>query len=132
MNEGFGRDVGALATGQPQPELGVGPAGSRDNQIAPLQADQRRAGRSVAWITRVILSTDGRTGSTATLLDLSRTGCRLSSPATVAKGDRVLLRLEGSPPIGATIVWSRYGEAGCAFDEALPPGFVRALTLQSF
>ena len=108
MEDGIARDVGALA------------------------ADQRQAGRSVAWITRVMLSTDGRTASSATLLDLSRTGCRLNSPAALAKGDRVLLRLEGSPAIGATVAWSRYGEAGCAFDEPLPPGFVRALTLQSF
>lgn len=65
----------------------------------------------------------------ARLQDLSIYGCRLACEASHEPEERVVIRICGGMPIGATVIWSKDGMIGCRFDAPIASGTVRALTL---
>ena len=102
------------------------------SNLEVLGTDQRRAERSLAWISRVTVAFRDKPPVTASMLDLSLTGCRLRLPVTAEAGEQVMVRLPGPLDMPATLMWCHHGEAGCRFDGKVPPDLVRRVTLPSF
>lgn len=92
--------------------------------------DARRAPRQVVFVSDTELQAPGEAPAPSELLDVSVYGCRLALPEGREVGERVWLRLLGSPPIPATVVWSENGLAGCRFDAPVDRQLVRTLTRQ--
>lgn len=105
---------------------------SRPSRYRPAERaalDQRDVERYPVLVTPATVRPHGEPPVTAVLNDLSAFGCRLSTPADHAPGERVWLRLSGGLPVAATVVWAAEGLAGCRFDAPIARETVRALTL---
>lgn len=95
----------------------------------PASVERRGTLRHPVLVTSATVRPLGDPPSPAELKDLSAYGCRIDGAGSHAAGERVWLRLSGGLPVAATVVWAADGAAGCRFDEPLPRGLVRALTL---
>lgn len=102
---------------------------SRYLPAEPASLEQRAAPRIAVSIADATVRRHAAAPVAATLTDLSAYGCRVSSAGEHAPGDRVWVRLAGGLPIAAAVVWNADGLTGCRFDEELPRGAMRALTL---
>jgi hypothetical protein len=80
--------------------------------------DARRQDRSTVVVPGRINDLGAR--SLCRVADLSITGARLQTLATMTPGTSILVTLPGQKPRAATIIWSDGYVAGCAFAEPLP------------
>lgn len=55
-----------------------------------------------------------------TTRDISQGGVKIATDREFARGDQVVLALDGLPPISGVIRWSREGQAGIGFNEVIP------------
>jgi hypothetical protein len=81
-----------------------------------------RAHKRFAVCSKVRLRKAGRRGSDGLLIELSLDGCRIShvgTSASLALGDPLTLRLQGTAPIAARIRWLREGTIGLRFERPL-------------
>lgn len=95
-----------------------------------VRASERRDDvRHRAVITRATVRGVTQEPSEALLQDVSLYGCRLQSPIEHSADEAVWLRLNGSMPIAARIVWSRDGMVGCRFDSPIERPLLRSLMI---
>ncbi len=66
----------------------------------------------------------------ALLKDVSLYGCRLESGVEHPADEAIWLRLNGSMPIAARVVWSRDGTIGCRFDSPIERALLRSLMMR--
>lgn len=102
---------------------------SQFRTVTPALVEHRRVERFSVTIDRATVATPGGAPEAATLHDLSIYGCRLATSIEYACEEQLTLRLEGSEPIVAAVVWSKDGFVGCRFAAAIPRSLVRDLTL---
>ena len=79
--------------------------------------DARREDRSTVVVPGRINDLGAR--SLCRVADLSITGARLQTHATLTPGTSVLVTLPGQKPRAATIIWADGYVAGCAFADPL-------------
>ncbi|HVF93517.1 MAG TPA: PilZ domain-containing protein [Sphingomonas sp.] len=106
---------------------------TRTSQFRKVDAaalDRRAAPRHRVEISRATVRGHGAEPLAAFLCDVSIYGCRLAFPAASLGADRVWLRLDGSLPIAATIVWRQEDSIGCRFDTPIERTLMRSLTIQ--
>jgi hypothetical protein len=99
----------------------------REAEGAPVE--RRRARRLPVAIACASAHRAGDAPHDAILRDLSIYGCRIESGRSHIPGASVSLRLDGSAPVVATVVWSEAGMAGCRFVEPIERGLLRAFVL---
>lgn len=58
------------------------------------------------------------------IVDLSVSGCRVSTQGTFAQGTHVCLRIEGMNSMWGTVVWQQGTDVGIAFDQPMHPAVV--------
>jgi hypothetical protein len=107
---------------------------SRASQFRTVQAaslDRRAEPRHSVHFTRATARSHRAKILAADLCDISTYGCRLASSTRHSPGDRLLLGLNGSLPLAATVVWCSDGHLGCRFDEPLPRPLMRQLIAAS-
>lgn len=95
-------------------------------QAVPIE--ERAAPRQIVSVTRATVRGHGQDPAEASLRDLSIYGCRLELDAAWHPDDRIWLRLDGGPPIAATVVWTEARWIGCRFDAPIATSEMRALT----
>lgn len=95
-------------------------------QAAPTE--ERAAPRQIVSVTRAAVRGPGQDPAESSLRDLSIYGCRLELDAAWQPDDRIWLRLDGGPPIAATVVWAEARWIGCRFDTPIATATMRALT----
>ncbi len=98
-------------------------------KVQPAAVGFRRERCHPVSLTRVSPRDPGEPPLAAGLRNLSTFGCRLDCEADLAAGTRLWLRLSGSAPIAATVIWSEEGVTACRFDEPIATRVVRSLTL---
>lgn len=102
---------------------------SQFRAVAPALVEHRQAERFKVTVSRATVRKHGGTPMEAELYDLSIYGCRFAIPVNFREGQRLWLRLDGSIPIAAAVIWCKEGFVGCRFDETIERGLVRDLTL---
>lgn len=102
---------------------------SQYRKVAPALVEQRSEPRHRILVSRASVRKHGDKPAEATLRDLSVYGCRLACAAEHDEGERLWLRLHGSLPIAATVVWNDDGQLGCRFDAPIERSLMRSLTL---
>lgn len=55
----------------------------------------------------------------ALIMDLSQSGCRISSVTYIAEGRKIHVTLPGFAPLEAVVVWKNHDEYGCSFTQPL-------------
>lgn len=106
---------------------------TRTSQFRKVDAaalDRRITPRTHVQVTRATVRGHGAAPLDAMLSDVSIYGCRLDFTAATLLGDRVWLRLDGSLPIAATVVWRQDEVIGCRFDNPIERALMRSLTIQ--
>lgn len=105
---------------------------SRATAYRPMAPDERRdEPRLAAQVGRATLRAMAQEPAGATLLEISIYGCRLACDVEHDVDEPVWLRLDGSLPIAARVVWSRDGRIGCRFDQPIARSLLRALTISA-
>lgn len=102
---------------------------SQFRPVTPALVEHRRAERFTVTVTRATVVKPGGAPEQATLHDLSIYGCRFATPVDYVTEEHLTLRLDGSEPIEAAVVWSKDGFVGCRFAAAISRSLVRDLTL---
>ena len=102
---------------------------SQFRSVGPALVEHRSEPRHRIIVTRATLRKQGDEPSEATLRDLSVYGCRLACASEHDVGDRLWLRLKGSMPVPATVIWNDGDHIGCRFDEPIERALMRSLTL---
>lgn len=97
--------------------------------VGPAACEHRDEVRYSVELARAGVRRPGDHPVIARLRDLSIYGCRIAMDDGLVAGDRIWLRLEGSMPVPATVVWSEGGTTGCRFDEPIARSLLRLLTL---
>ena len=69
----------------------------------------------------------GSFGFEVPMRDVSAAGCRVELVEPVAVNDRVVARLPGLEPFGATVIWSDERSAGLSFNRPLHPAVYELL-----
>ena len=95
----------------------------------PAAVEKRGALRLAVAITGASVRKHATQPDEATLRDLSVYGCRIETNGDYGTGDRVWVRLSGSLPIGAEVVWATDGVIGCRFDEPIARALLRNIVL---
>lgn len=105
---------------------------TRTSQFRKVDAaalDRREAPRHAVQISRATVRGHGAEPHDALLRDVSIYGCRICFTAAPFGYERVWLRLDGSLPIAATIVWRDDDVIGCRFDAPIERALMRSLTI---
>lgn len=68
-------------------------------------------------------------GIDAAITEISIYGCRLACAADAAADQPVSIRLGGSLPIAARVIWAKDGLIGCRFDQPIGRPLLRTLTI---
>ena len=97
----------------------VGIVRSIPAQVAYSKGEESRQARRRIVSFAASMGSETETPEDVEVLDLSETGFRLRSGATVERGACLLIRLPGSEPVRARVVWCGDGMIGCAFLEQL-------------
>lgn len=97
--------------------------------VMPDTDERRTESRVVVSVGRASVRKISEQPAHAALVDLSIYGCKIRSPLDHAADERVWLRLAGTTPIHATVVWTEKGLAGCRFDDPIDNSLFRSLTL---
>lgn len=102
---------------------------SQYRSVGPALVDQRREPRHRILVSQATLRGEGEVPVEATLHDLSVYGCRLACSTEHAQGERLWLRIKGTMPVAATVVWNDGDHIGCRFDAPIERSLMRSLTL---
>jgi hypothetical protein len=102
---------------------------SQYRAVGPAAVEQRSEPRHRILVSRATVRRHGEQPVEATLRDLSIYGCRLHCAAELEPGERLWLRLHGSIPVSASVVWNDGDHLGCRFDAPIERSLMRALTL---
>ena len=108
----------------------MGARTSRYRSVDAAAIERRDGARLVVQISRATMRGHGAAPVDATLFDVSVYGCRLRSEAAPADDERVWLRLDGSLPIAATVMWRQEDMVGCRFDTPISRDLMRSLTIR--
>ena len=92
-------------------------------------SDRRDAARVDAQVMRAALRSATNEPTPATLVEISIYGCRIACDLTPEVDEPVWLRLGGSLPIAAHVVWSEGTRIGCRFDAPIGRPLLRSLTI---
>jgi hypothetical protein len=93
-------------------------------------AERRDEVRCNAQVTRATLRGLAQEPADAALVEISIYGCRIACDVAHDIGEPVWLRLNGSLPIAAKVVWSDGGMVGCRFDAPIGRPLLRSLTIR--
>ena len=105
---------------------------SRATAYRPMAiSDRRDATRVDAQVTRAGVRSVSEESKPATLAEISIYGCRIACDLNTEVDEPVWLRLGGSLPIAAHVVWSEGGRIGCRFDTPIGRPLLRSLTIQT-
>ena len=85
-----------------------------------MNRDARKAARRDARAASTLRS-DGMHATDVSVLDLSETGIRIATPATLEIGQEISIGLAGVGARSAHVAWARDGGYGCAFAVKLEP-----------
>jgi hypothetical protein len=102
---------------------------SQYRTVTPALVEQRSEPRHRILVSGATVRKQGETPLEATLRDLSVYGCRLACASGHPEGERVWLRLQGSMPVPATVIWNDGDHIGCRFDAPIERSLMRSLTL---
>jgi hypothetical protein len=102
---------------------------SQFRAVGPASVEQRSEPRHRVLVSRATVRKHGEAPVEAVLRDLSVYGCRLRCAAELLPGERLWLRLHGSMPVSAEVVWNDGEHLGCRFDDPIERSLMRALTL---
>ncbi len=103
---------------------------SRATAYRPMASvDRRDEVRADAQVTRASLRGLAQEPSGAGLVEISIYGCRLDCASDAEVDEPVWLRLNGSLPIAAKVIWNREGVLGCRFDTPIGRPLLRSLTI---
>lgn len=97
--------------------------------MAPVE--RRDDLRFDAQVTRATLRGLAQEPVDAALVEISIYGCRIACDVAHDVAEPVWLRLNGSLPIAAKVVWSRDGVIGCRFDTPIERPMLRSLTMRA-
>ena len=101
---------------------------SRATAYRPMVASERRDDvRFDAQVTRAKVRGLKPEPVPAALSEISIYGCRITCDVVHEMDESVLLRLDGSLPIAAKVVWNRDGVLGCRFDTPIGRPLMRSL-----
>ncbi len=95
----------------------------------PALIEQRAAMRLPVAISNASVRKLADQPADAVLRDLSIYGCRIETREPFAAEERVWVRLGGSLPVAATVVWSDGGALGCRFDVPIARALLRSIVL---
>lgn len=112
-------------------ERGVATRTSQFRKVEAAALDRRDVPRHAVQISRATVRGHGAEPQDALLCDVSIYGCRIRFPAAQFGDERVWLRLDGSLPIAATIVWREDDVIGCRFDAPIERALMRSLTIHA-
>ena len=105
---------------------------SRATAYRPVvPAERRDSARFDAQVTRATLRGLAEQPTDAALVEISLYGCRIACDVAHAAGEPVWLRLNGSVPVAARIMWSEGGVTGCRFDVPIGRALLRSLTIRT-
>jgi len=96
-----------------------------------VSAERREGARFDAQVTRATVRGVAQQPVDAALADISIYGCRIKCDVAHDTDEPVWLRLSGSLPIAATVIWSRDGMLGCRFDAPIGRPLLRSLTMRA-
>ncbi|MGK6356883.1 PilZ domain-containing protein [Sphingomonas sp. DT-207] len=102
---------------------------SQYRSVGPALVEQRAAERHRIIVSQATLRSHSEEPVEATLHDLSVYGCRLACSTEHQQGERLWLRLKGTVPVAATVVWNDGNHIGCRFDAPIERSLMRSLTL---
>ena len=102
---------------------------SQYRSVGPALVDQRSEPRHRILVSQATVRSHSEEPVEATLRDLSVYGCRLACTTEHPEGERLWLRLKGSMPVAATVVWNDGVHLGCRFDAPIDRTLMRSLTL---
>ncbi len=94
-----------------------------------VPTERRDERRFEAQVTRASLREHAHEPASAGLIDISIYGCRIACDTDAETDEPVWLRLNGSLPIAAKVVWNRGGLLGCRFDMPIGRPLLRSLTI---
>lgn len=94
-----------------------------------VSAERRDEARVDAQVTRASLRGLAQEPADAGLVEISIYGCRVACDVDAADDEPVWLRLNGSLPIAAKVIWNRDGVLGCRFDTPIGRPLLRSLTI---
>lgn len=80
--------------------------------------DYRKFSRDHVYIT-IDVREHGGSRHKALIMDLSQSGCRISSVTLINVGKQVHINLPGFAPLEGTIIWKLNTEYGCSFTNPL-------------
>ena len=103
---------------------------SRATAYRPMVAVERTEGvRRGTRPTNASVRGLGDDSCDATITEISVYGCRLSCDAAAGADQGISIRLGGSLPIPARVVWAKDGMLGCRFDQPIGRALLRSLTI---
>ncbi len=103
---------------------------SRATAYRPMApAERHDTARFDAQVTRAVVRGQAQTSADASLVEISIYGCRIACDVAHDVGEPVWLRLDGSLPIAAKVVWNEGGLIGCRFDMPIGRPLLRSLTI---
>ena len=103
---------------------------SRATAFKPVtQYDRRADSRFGATVARASVRGVKHQPASALLDDISTYGCRLLCEGDFEPDTVVWVRLNGSMPIPARVVWNTDGRLGCRFETPIERSLLRSLTL---
>lgn len=82
--------------------------------------EHRKYSRDEVYIT-IDVREHGGGRHRALMMDLSQSGCRISSVTYMGEGKHVHVTLPGFAPLEAVVVWKKNDEYGCSFLQRLHP-----------
>ena len=85
------------------------------------QTKEARSARRRPTGAASTMRTDGGEPVDVIVLDLSRSGVRILSDATLEVGQEISIGLAGAGSTRAYVTWARGGEYGCAFERPIAP-----------
>jgi hypothetical protein len=103
---------------------------SRATAYRPVRPAVGRASvRFDAQVTRATMRGLAQPPVAAAIAEISIYGCRIACDVAHEVEEPVWLRLNGSLPIAARVVWSEGGMIGCRFDVPIGRPLLRSLTI---
>ncbi|WP_326524634.1 PilZ domain-containing protein [Sphingomonas sp.] len=94
--------------------------------VSAEQVNAQRFGATAAAASVRGLADDG---VDAAITEISIYGCRLACTAEATADQPVSIRLGGSLPIAARVIWVKDGMIGCRFDQPIGRPLLRSLTI---
>ncbi|WP_425229713.1 PilZ domain-containing protein [Sphingomonas sp.] len=99
----------------------------REAALVEQRDEARHRVQCVRVTTRGDAADPGEQPFAALLDNISSFGCRLVEAAGLEPGERLWVRLPGSPPVIAAVAWVEGDVAGCRFAAPISQNLMRSL-----